>query len=228
MIARVACLMAALSLAGCPEPPPPTAADASASASAPSATVSSTTEGDPWAGIGDPLAPDPPEPPPVEAGPKGSAEALGVRQTAVLELLAGGEPATRLPLRATDRDKEFRPSLRQSVSPRVQQARVRMERLDSTPGLPPEVIQRIVRQNFGRFRLCYQRGLERRPDLSGRVTVKFSIDRSGKVVSSSDGGSTLPDKQVVTCMVQSFNALSFPEPLDGKTVSVTFPIELSP
>ena len=45
--------------------------------------------------------------------------------------------------------------------------------------LPPEVIQRIVRQNFGRFRLCYENGLRNNPNLQGRVTVKFVIDRSG-------------------------------------------------
>src|SRR4029079_11875655 len=31
--------------------------------------------------------------------------------------------------------------------------------------LPPEVIQRIVRQNFGRFRLCYENGLRNNPNL---------------------------------------------------------------
>ena len=46
--------------------------------------------------------------------------------------------------------------------------------------LPPEVIQRIVRQNFGRFRLCYENGLRNNPNLQGRVTVKFVIDRSGR------------------------------------------------
>ena len=35
--------------------------------------------------------------------------------------------------------------------------------------LPPEVIQRIVRQNFGRFRLCYENGLRNNPNLQGRV-----------------------------------------------------------
>ena len=46
--------------------------------------------------------------------------------------------------------------------------------------LPPEVIQRIVRQNFGRFRLCYENGLRTNPNLSGRVAVKFVIDRFGR------------------------------------------------
>jgi len=39
--------------------------------------------------------------------------------------------------------------------------------------LPPEVIQRIVRQNFGRFRNCYESSLRTNPSLTGRVAVKF-------------------------------------------------------
>src|SRR5262249_37300578 len=34
-----------------------------------------------------------------------------------------------------------------------------------TGNLPPEVVQRIVRQNFGRFRLCYENGLRNNPTL---------------------------------------------------------------
>jgi len=59
--------------------------------------------------------------------------------------------------------------------------------------LPPEVIQRIVRQSFGRFRLCYQDGLRSNASLQGRVVVKFVIDRSGSVSSAADGGSDMPD-----------------------------------
>ena len=52
--------------------------------------------------------------------------------------------------------------------------------------LPPEVIQRIVRQNFGRFKLCYEDGLRKNPSLQGRVAVKFVIDRSGAVSTAQD------------------------------------------
>src|SRR5689334_9657332 len=47
--------------------------------------------------------------------------------------------------------------------------------------LPPEVIQRIVRQNFGSFRLCYENSLRNCPNLQGRVAVRFVIDSDGSV-----------------------------------------------
>jgi Ca-activated chloride channel family protein len=93
--------------------------------------------------------------------------------------------------------------------------------------LPEEVIQRIVRQNYGRFRLCYENGLRSNPKLSGRVSVKFVIDRSGGVTTTSDAGSDLPDQGVVACVGRGFANLSFPQP-EGGIVTVLYPIVFSP
>lgn len=93
--------------------------------------------------------------------------------------------------------------------------------------LPPEVIQRIVRQNFGRFRLCYENGLRTNPKLAGRVAVKFTIDRSGAVSKSGNGGSDLIDTNVIACVVKGFSNLSFPQPESGEVI-VVYPIIFSP
>jgi hypothetical protein len=94
--------------------------------------------------------------------------------------------------------------------------------------LPPEVIQRIVRQNFGRFRLCYETGLRSNPSLQGRVAVKYTIDRDGSVKGApQDGGSDLPDQGVVNCVIRGFQNLSYPQP-EGGIVTVVFPLIFSP
>ena len=94
--------------------------------------------------------------------------------------------------------------------------------------LPPEVIQRIVRQNFGRFRLCYTNGLRSNPSLQGRVAVKYTIDRDGSVRGTpADGGSDLPDQSVVQCIIHGFQNLSYPQP-EGGIVTVVFPLIFSP
>jgi hypothetical protein len=93
--------------------------------------------------------------------------------------------------------------------------------------LPPEIVQRIVRENFARFRFCYENGLRQNPTLAGRVSVRFVIDRTGAVAVLADGGSDLPDHHVVECVVRSFGNLSFPEPAGG-SVTVTYPITFSP
>jgi hypothetical protein len=93
--------------------------------------------------------------------------------------------------------------------------------------LPPEVIQRIVRQNFGRFRMCYENGLKSNPTLNGRVVTKFVIGRDGAVSQAMDGGSDLPNQEVTSCVVRSFQNLSFPMP-EGGVATVIYPITLNP
>ena len=93
--------------------------------------------------------------------------------------------------------------------------------------LPPEVIQRIVRQNFGRFKLCYEEGLRGNPSLTGRVAVKFIISRDGSVGTTQDGGSDIPDASVTQCVVRGFSNLTFPQP-QGGIVTVVYPITFTP
>jgi|HubBroStandDraft_6_1064221.scaffolds.fasta_scaffold142395_2 hypothetical protein len=93
--------------------------------------------------------------------------------------------------------------------------------------LPPEVIQRIVRQNFGRFRQCYEKGLARVPHLEGKVSVRFVIAKDGSVGSVSDAGSDLPDPTTKKCILAAFSGLSFPEP-EGGIVTVVYPLVFNP
>ena len=111
---------------------------------------------------------------------------------------------------------------RRTKSPSLRQGQVSIN-----GKLPPEVIQRIVRQNFGRFRLCYENGLRTNPALGGKVTVKFTIDGTGAVSKPSDGPSDLADKNVIACIVRGFSNLSFPQPPSGVVV-VAYPIIFDP
>jgi len=105
--------------------------------------------------------------------------------------------------------------------------RIREPEITVNGHLRPEVIQRIVRQNFGRFRFCYEGGIRNNPNLQGRVAVKFVVSRSGAVARTADGGSDLPDQNVVQCVVRAFDELSFPPPEAGM-VTVVYPIVFSP
>jgi hypothetical protein len=93
--------------------------------------------------------------------------------------------------------------------------------------LPPEAIRRVVQDNHGRFRGCYERGIERNPALHGRVETQFVIGRDGAVTFAVDAGSDLPDRAVVRCVVEVFRDLSFPAPAGG-TVGVVYPLTFSP
>jgi beta-lactamase regulating signal transducer with metallopeptidase domain len=93
--------------------------------------------------------------------------------------------------------------------------------------LAPEVIQQVVRQNFGAFRACYESGLQKNSKLEGRVTVKYVINPDGTVQGAADEHSTLPDGEVVHCVVGGFAALTYPPP-EGGYVTVVYPIEFNP
>jgi hypothetical protein len=93
--------------------------------------------------------------------------------------------------------------------------------------LPKEVISRILRQNHGRLRACYEAGLRANPNLQGRVTARFVIGRDGAMSNVANGGSDLPDAGVTTCAIRALYGLSFPQP-EGGIVTVSYPVMFAP
>jgi len=107
-------------------------------------------------------------------------------------------------------------------------ARLRQGATAVSGRLPPEVIQRIVRQSFGRTKRCFEAGLAKNPHLTGRVYTKFVIDASGEVSSAqSTSQTTLADMSVVSCVVRVFRSLQFPSP-EGGVVTVVYPLIFTP
>jgi len=89
--------------------------------------------------------------------------------------------------------------------------------------LPPQVIQKIVRENFSNMQHCYEDGLRRDFTISGRIAVKFLIDRDGSVLRVESAGSQISDPEVTRCVVEAFRHLHFPSPEEG-VVTVVYPI----
>jgi hypothetical protein len=145
-------------------------------------------------------------------GGGGPGDGIGVGAIGTVGHDLTGGFGSRRPLRA-----------HQATSPSV----VRLGVSSSSGHLPPEVIQRVVRQNYGRFKGCYETGLRGNPSLQGRVGVRFVIGHDGEVSNVADGGSDLPDAGVVSCVTRAFYGLSFPHPETG-IVTVTYPIVFSP
>lgn len=105
--------------------------------------------------------------------------------------------------------------------------RIRVSTPTTSGRLPREVVQRVVRQNFGRFRMCYERGLRENPSLEGRVAVRFVIGNDGSVSNASAVSGGMPDAKVSSCVAEAFYGLSFPAPEAG-VVKVTYPLMFSP
>lgn len=93
--------------------------------------------------------------------------------------------------------------------------------------LPPEVIQRILRQSFGRFRLCFEQGSRSWSIPFARVKVRFVIGRTGAVTSAVVMESTAWEREINSCVLRSVRGLQFPEP-EGGVVDVIYPFAFSP
>jgi Redoxin len=101
-------------------------------------------------------------------------------------------------------------------------ATVRVADIHATGDLPVEIIRRIMRQELGRYRLCYEEGLRKNPKLAGRLSGHFTIGKDGTIESDpSVTKSRLADDRVVQCVLNGMRALSFPQPNAG-VVNVDF------
>ncbi len=93
--------------------------------------------------------------------------------------------------------------------------------------LSKEVIRRIVHRHINEVKFCYERQLAKRPDLSGRVSVRFIISGTGAIQGAALADSTLGDPSVENCIVQAVRRWTFPQPEGGGIVIVTYPFLLT-
>lgn len=93
--------------------------------------------------------------------------------------------------------------------------------------LSKETIRRIVRRHLNEVRFCYEQGLQKRPDLSGQVAVRFVIGAAGQVQSFLVASSTIGDAAVEMCISKVVGRMSFPVPENNGIVIVTYPFSLT-
>jgi hypothetical protein len=92
--------------------------------------------------------------------------------------------------------------------------------------LSRDEIRAVVRQASPSVRACYERGLQRSPDLGGRVVVRFVIGPRGAVQSTEVTENETRDDALGACIAGAVRALRFPEPHGGGVVQVSYPFLL--
>lgn len=90
-------------------------------------------------------------------------------------------------------------------------------------GLSREEIQRVVRLKQGEYRYCYEKQLQGRPDLEGKVTLKFVVGPTGRVLVTEVLEDTLADGEVASCIANKARLWQFPVPRGGGVVAVKYP-----
>lgn len=105
--------------------------------------------------------------------------------------------------------------------------RIRAGNADVRGSLSKEVIRRVIQRHINEVKFCYEQELNARPDLEGRVTVRFIISPTGGVQNALVQESTLSNQRVEGCIATAVRRWAFPSPDGGGIVIVNYPFVLS-
>ncbi|MDD9971570.1 MAG: TonB family protein, partial [Myxococcales bacterium] len=110
---------------------------------------------------------------------------------------------------------------------RAKVPRIRTGKADVRGSLSKEVIRRIIRRHINEVRFCYEQELNSRPDLQGRVAVKFIVSPTGAVQTAAVSKSTLGNAKAEQCIAKAVRRWTFPAPEGGGIVVVNYPFVLA-
>jgi TonB family protein len=103
---------------------------------------------------------------------------------------------------------------------------VRLEDLDLRGSLTRGPVRRVVRRGLGEVRGCHAEALAARPSVGGRVVVSFVVSSTGLVQTSSLMSTTLDDRALESCIVQTVRRWRFPAREGASVVVAPFALEL--
>ncbi|HUT99889.1 MAG TPA: AgmX/PglI C-terminal domain-containing protein [Myxococcota bacterium] len=92
--------------------------------------------------------------------------------------------------------------------------------------LSMEIIRRVINSHRDQIKYCYSKELTRHPNLTGKVSVKFTISPKGYVTQATISQTSLNNSSVERCMAQKIRTWKFPEPKGGGIVIVNYPFIL--
>ncbi|MBU0550542.1 TonB family protein [Myxococcota bacterium] len=89
--------------------------------------------------------------------------------------------------------------------------------------LDKETIRRIIRRHRNEYRYCYEKELNVKRDLEGKIVVKFTISGTGSVIAASIAETTMRNANVESCLTKKIQRWAFPAPKGGGIVTVRYP-----
>jgi hypothetical protein len=95
-------------------------------------------------------------------------------------------------------------------------------------GLKEEDLAKAIAAATPDMQRCYQKGIEKKADLAGKMHVRLSVKADGKIDHATDMESQIPDKEVVGCILKLFDAMKVPPPPGPATAMVPLELALAP
>jgi outer membrane biosynthesis protein TonB len=87
-------------------------------------------------------------------------------------------------------------------------------------------IGETIRDNSGPIRECYERRLQERPTLQGKLVARFDIGPSGRVIGVTAEG--IADRELVLCVLTAVRSLEFEKPQSGGKLRIAYPFKFEP
>ncbi|MCB9523371.1 MAG: AgmX/PglI C-terminal domain-containing protein [Myxococcales bacterium] len=97
-----------------------------------------------------------------------------------------------------------------------------------TGSLDKETIRRVIRRHRAEYRYCYEKELNAKRDLNGKIVMKFTIAGNGSVIAASVVETTMNNSNVESCIAGKIKRWVFPAPKGGGIVVVKYPFIFKP
>jgi hypothetical protein len=86
-----------------------------------------------------------------------------------------------------------------------------------------EAVEAVIDGKMAEINACYQAAVEENPKLRGKVLLKFTIDKEGKVASSKVRSTSLRHKPTEDCIKDLVATTAFPALNSGRLAIVNYP-----
>lgn len=94
-------------------------------------------------------------------------------------------------------------------------------------GIDKEAIRRVIRDHIREIRTCYERELQRNPDLYGKISIEWDIEDKGRVTRAVVKENALGNRAVADCIVSRLKTWTFPSPPADQVARVVYPFVFS-
>lgn len=88
-------------------------------------------------------------------------------------------------------------------------------------------IKKAIRKKLHRLTYCYEKALLRKPHLSGRIKIRWTIKTNRRVAGTKIIKSQMKDSKLHRCLMKEIKKIRFPAPKGG-AATVEYPFKFSP
>lgn len=90
-----------------------------------------------------------------------------------------------------------------------------------------EAIKRVIQNNIRAIRDCYNRALNKNPDLYGKIVLEWEFSEGGRVTAARPVSDSTGTSEVASCIIGRLKTWTFPEPPPDQRAVVRYPFVFS-